>query len=364
MPFASDKQRRYLYSQKPEVAKKFAAHKANGGPISTHWANGKPKSKDQLAYEARVKESNANLRAGPLGAIAETAAGFVPGVGEAMDAKDAYDAWTAGDYLTAAGIAGVGALGLVPGVGDAVATGARAARRAAPLAGTALKHLDKDYADLALDELRGIDRPARSVGASARFEEPVSGLTRKEEVAAQAFDKQFPGKGRNIVADIKREHGDPSVAIDRNLGDSQVIRPRSGGTTRPRQGPHGTVPPGEGGWEQQWRAYDTPDGKTVSATLDHKGNVVNALDVPGRPQTAPLGDHREFSVVTKDMAAAGHPQGYTKISDAIKHPGALAPKAPKPKLNPALANQLGADGKIKAGAPEGLANILRNMGYS
>lgn len=26
MPFKSDKQRRYLYSQKPAVAKKFAAH--------------------------------------------------------------------------------------------------------------------------------------------------------------------------------------------------------------------------------------------------------------------------------------------------------------------------------------------------
>ena len=34
MPFKSDKQRRYLYSQKPEVAKKFAAHKAMGGPLS------------------------------------------------------------------------------------------------------------------------------------------------------------------------------------------------------------------------------------------------------------------------------------------------------------------------------------------
>jgi len=26
MPFVSDKQRKFLYSQKPEVAKKFAAH--------------------------------------------------------------------------------------------------------------------------------------------------------------------------------------------------------------------------------------------------------------------------------------------------------------------------------------------------
>ena len=33
MPFVSDKQRRYLWSQKPEVAKKFAKHHQSGGPI-------------------------------------------------------------------------------------------------------------------------------------------------------------------------------------------------------------------------------------------------------------------------------------------------------------------------------------------
>ena len=33
MPFVSDKQRRYLWSQKPEVAKKFAEHKQTGGGI-------------------------------------------------------------------------------------------------------------------------------------------------------------------------------------------------------------------------------------------------------------------------------------------------------------------------------------------
>ena len=40
MPFASDKQRRYLYSQKPEVAKKFAAHKAKGGPLTGYYSIG------------------------------------------------------------------------------------------------------------------------------------------------------------------------------------------------------------------------------------------------------------------------------------------------------------------------------------
>ena len=33
MPFKSEKQRRYLYSQKPEVAKKFAVDSAKKGKI-------------------------------------------------------------------------------------------------------------------------------------------------------------------------------------------------------------------------------------------------------------------------------------------------------------------------------------------
>ncbi len=32
MPFESDKQRKFLYSEKPEVAKKFAKHKGSKKP--------------------------------------------------------------------------------------------------------------------------------------------------------------------------------------------------------------------------------------------------------------------------------------------------------------------------------------------
>ena len=39
MPFVSDKQRRYLWSQKPEVAKKFAKHHEQGGQITDSWWN-------------------------------------------------------------------------------------------------------------------------------------------------------------------------------------------------------------------------------------------------------------------------------------------------------------------------------------
>ena len=54
MPFVSDKQRRFLWSQKPEVAKKFAEHKQAGGPIDMEHVK-KVTQKDrygnQVSYE-------------------------------------------------------------------------------------------------------------------------------------------------------------------------------------------------------------------------------------------------------------------------------------------------------------------------
>ena len=38
MPFKSDAQRKYLWSQKPEVAKKFAQHHDDGGWVQ-NWAS-------------------------------------------------------------------------------------------------------------------------------------------------------------------------------------------------------------------------------------------------------------------------------------------------------------------------------------
>jgi hypothetical protein len=54
-------------------------------------------------------------------------ADFTPGVGDAMTAKDAYDAAQEGDYGTAALLSALAAVGLVPGVGDAASTAGKAA---------------------------------------------------------------------------------------------------------------------------------------------------------------------------------------------------------------------------------------------
>ena len=77
------------------------------------------------ARNRRPQRSRENQLASADGILGE----FVPGVGEAMDASDAYDAAQRGDYLGAAGIGATGLLGLIPGVGDAAATAARTARR-------------------------------------------------------------------------------------------------------------------------------------------------------------------------------------------------------------------------------------------
>ena len=106
-----------------EVDVKKAAKEAG---ISLKHRNGKEKSISQLKYELRVN----NQDLGMLGTAGSIAAGFIPGVGESMDAYDAYGALKEGNYGSAATIAGTGLLGLIPGVGDAAATAARTARRA------------------------------------------------------------------------------------------------------------------------------------------------------------------------------------------------------------------------------------------
>ena len=63
MPFESDAQRRYLWSQKPDVAKKFAEHKSNGGGVGPMMDGRSPKKiiqKDrygnQLTFEFEPEE--------------------------------------------------------------------------------------------------------------------------------------------------------------------------------------------------------------------------------------------------------------------------------------------------------------------
>ena len=112
MPFKSEKQRRYLWANEPEIARKWAEKYNTGGLIQPNDPRSIPR--DPLS----------------LGDLAGIGAGFVPGAGEAMDALDTYTAAREGRWGDAALTAGTGLIGLIPGVGDAAATAARTARRA------------------------------------------------------------------------------------------------------------------------------------------------------------------------------------------------------------------------------------------
>ena len=85
-------------------------------------ARGKRGDRARNRRPQRSRENQLGYAAGLLG-------GFIPGVGEAMDIRDAVGALTEGDIKGAATIGATGLLGLIPGVGDAAATAARTARR-------------------------------------------------------------------------------------------------------------------------------------------------------------------------------------------------------------------------------------------
>lgn len=92
---------------------------------------------------------------------------FVPGVGSAMDARDAYNQARAGNYGQAALSAGTAALGLIPGVGSLVSGGARTASRAARAAKGA------DAAADAAKTAKGADAATDVASATRRVEPPL-----------------------------------------------------------------------------------------------------------------------------------------------------------------------------------------------
>lgn len=140
MPFKSDKQRRYLWSQKPEVAKKIA-HKKRGGVLSlTDDAADLAKKniarqKDQglSRRHQRVKDETAK--------VADFVTDFIPGVGEAKDVARAGSNISSGNYGAAALDLATAGIGLVPGVGDAAAAGIRGARAAGRKAAAPLRNV-------------------------------------------------------------------------------------------------------------------------------------------------------------------------------------------------------------------------------
>jgi hypothetical protein len=84
-------------------------------------------SPNQQRRLARIPEDKRDdLRAG-IGSLAEFTAGMTPGLGDALTAKEAYDAAREGNYGTSALLATLAAIGLVPGAGDAASAAGKTA---------------------------------------------------------------------------------------------------------------------------------------------------------------------------------------------------------------------------------------------
>jgi len=89
------------------------------------WSGGR--SPQQNRRLARIPEDKREELSRGITSLGRTVADFTPGVGDAMTAKDAYDAAQGGDYGTAALLSALAAVGLVPGAGDVASTAGKAA---------------------------------------------------------------------------------------------------------------------------------------------------------------------------------------------------------------------------------------------
>lgn len=76
-------------------------------------------SPNQQRRLARIPEDKREQLSSGIASLGRTAAEFTPGLGDALTAQEAYDAAKQGDYGTAALLATLATIGLVPGAGDA-----------------------------------------------------------------------------------------------------------------------------------------------------------------------------------------------------------------------------------------------------
>ena len=253
--------------------------------------------------------------------VGPLAASFVPGVGEAMDAKDLYSSVKGGDWLGAGLSAGALGLGLIPGVGDAAAAGLRSAKQFGR--GVKMAAKGNPYGKHAMKGALGIGRQAKGplapeiAYATNKFMDPIPNLSKKEEIAAGLLG---PGeRGRRIVADMKREFADPSLSTG-EVFQPQKLRDKLPGPYRP------------GGDDLWYKRYQTPEGDYVHSTYGG-GRPRNVLGGTERNMTKPydqtVGGQRrpstEFETVTKAMVAEGDTRPQAMMKDLVAPLG--APKA-------------------------------------
>ena len=88
------------------------------------WREGRSPAQNRRL--ARIPEDKREELSRGTAGLYRTGAEFTPGVGDALTAQEVYDAAKQGDYSTAALLATLAAIGLVPGAGDAVSAAGKA----------------------------------------------------------------------------------------------------------------------------------------------------------------------------------------------------------------------------------------------
>lgn len=208
MPFKSEKQRRYLYANHPEIAKKWSRDYRDGGYVEPivnmadgglvyrqeggtaanegwtvqkinalsneevleiakkngmklEYRNGNKKTADQLRYEMRVPVTNAAAMSA-IEALS-MAIDFVPIIGDIKGGIEAGIAYLKGDYLAAGMIAGATAIGFIPGVGDAMGV---VIKKASKVVGKIFKELLKGLREVGMSDA-SINALGKNISKSA-----------------------------------------------------------------------------------------------------------------------------------------------------------------------------------------------------
>lgn len=372
MPFKSDKQRRYLWSQKPEVAKKFAEHKNEGGytddGIATHYKNGKPKSPSQIAYERRVKVSNKQLAEDPLlqGIIGLSPLALPLAVNKGIETGEWGDAAIEGLGAAAGPLAG-GAFKAAKAVAPRVAQFARGAKQVAK---------GDKRGKLAMEGALGKGRQKKGPlmpeiayasnefgagipdGVTSKFTKGSMRTNPEEYIERLGIDASHPKAtkaARDIAYDI-----DETLAGNRVDPDSKMWRGAQ--LTGGRMDPKYNVPqPDED--LVQWARTSPEKWEELYGDLPYPSKDPIMMTAKAiRPGAK--GAEKSISSFTPDMKLRGRPNQTAGDYMASTPSGPLGKAGAGPKLpdNPALARWIDG-GKIKPGTPEGIANILRQGGF-
>lgn len=246
MPFKSEAQRRYLYANHPEIAKKWqakyhalggiidAAYMKCGGPVYKQDGGLTTAQKRKLARHGRLDKASQRYNEGSTEITARDVLEFVPIIGEVLTLSEINDALNNENYAAAGLLTVALGLGFIPGIGDLAAKPFKMAAKHLPADVTGVARAIKDGDVEFLKGWKNSDEAqsvgARAVGAPKPFYiKNADGSVEEVQMTIPEFVQQF-GANANTA---KRAAGKGQLPDGRawsRTGDFTDARAKTGET--------------------------------------------------------------------------------------------------------------------------------------